>query len=522
VFACFCNVLPFVFYNYAEENAGLPDSWHDGETGIAMLTPPDSDLQRTVIEGVYSEVAKNSTLTGLSVRVVERALPLGVTDQREAVSRAVDATNARYGLRVLRTSEAIHCWVSVRPRLGYPSFEVDLCDGVPFGQFPRSLVDLVHLARAESEIDSGNYESSAEVLREILQQTGLPRWPSLKTYVLFLAGSVNGLLRYSNPSSANESSINAFDEALREGRGAHPGILFLLNRAIGNFYRRKGRPLTDSEFLTAETHYERARQYAEKSDPAGWVRATVELGLLRMQFGQLDRAKSLMESAYERALQQDDDYLIAQVTGSLGACHIEIARSTGEQGAIWTATSILDATILARRWGGPAYSLVDWAHAKYNRATALLFLASLNKTHEEVVSLLNAAIGDLRDALRVYDRVQTPFEWARAKASLGEAYLRLGVRSPENATIAVQSMLEALSTFDQDASPRDYAKTAHLLGLTYRKRYSTDKVNDLRSSAEFLAVAITLYRELGADRDLVLAERDSEMTHWAMDDIATD
>lgn len=120
----------------------------------------------------------------------------------------------------------------------------------------------------------------------------------------------------------------------------------------------------------------------------------------------------------------------------------------------------------------------DWAHTLMSLGIeyreyqyALLKGEELVRAQEDPRLDVEDTIHSIRSALRVYNFIDYPDNWARAKTNLGSAYSEreYGVRS-ENLELSIKYHKQALRVYNQQEHPEQWAMTHLNLGSVYKRR----------------------------------------------------
>ncbi len=214
--------------------------------------------------------------------------------------------------------------------------------------------------------------------------------------------------------------------AIEELRGFHPETLGNALRQLGDLQLKRG------AVAGAEEAYRQAHDAGVDPQPG--------LALLRLAQGQPEAALTLIR----RTIEEEDKDSRLQRTGVLLPALVTIALEAGDREAARSAADELG--VAAEDYGTPAF-----------RALAADARGAVQLAEGE----FDEAAKTLRKAHRLWRDIDAPYEAARTRLLLGEAYLAGGYTEP-----AVQELEAARSTFERLGALPDAKRAEDLLKRT--------------------------------------------------------
>jgi tetratricopeptide (TPR) repeat protein len=496
---------------------GLPAPFRQGEVGVIVAQIPgdiDHRLQQTYAQAIRAfNVVDSEVSDSIKIRLLERPLPDDPDRQHQEALRLGRRLRASFVLRAIRVEGGFQAWLTIVRSQDFGRHEAHLgrineqqvaeLDKLPL---PMQMTVLARCASALYLYSREDYETAAQLLREIVVVPELlPGSPS-RAYFLFILGNcyLNG--RFRDPATFLARAVATYDDVLTEwSQEANPiGWLDAITNKIAALL------LKSSDLAANAAEIEQLSQLAlsdklRKTDPYRWAKLLTLRASLSLSFPlafSSDEAIDRLSSARNAVSRHKDAYDWAWITRNRGMVYGRVNQKSETKETQAKAVADLRAALKVFKrskypydWGNTILTLASIYVVPPDEdmfAKGLDYLESLNTlfTKEDYPSewaqlqrisgtafwiaslanedLLPAAIEFYEAALEVHDAVRFPVEYARTVGALGLAYSR-GKETEDRIKLAIHYTEEAVKIFEQEKFESD-AENGRSIAEEFRQK----------------------------------------------------
>jgi CHAT domain-containing protein len=210
--------------------------------------------------------------------------------------------------------------------------------------------------------------------------------------------------------------------------------------------------------------------FAAEVLPAEWAKGQAILGAVRGDAVRGERAENLEHAigsfrAALAVLTADDDPAL-WIPAQIGLGQIYLSRVLGDP------TVNLERAVGCFEAARAAADQAGFPDLKAQTSRSLAIITIIRATSDgelqTAVPKLRRAVADFKEALRVWTRRRSPYQWATTQAALANAYAALAeAGSAADVGKAVACSNAALEVLTREAFPTDWARIHHNLGGLY-------------------------------------------------------